>query len=94
MYYFTAFCIPDGTITIRLTVNSQNLMNTVNFENNKAFYFTSKTNLIVTRLRLLSLTFVHKIKLSVTTCTINSESANVVTIHNNEQTFHYHLRLL
>ena len=42
MFVFNGFCVPDDTIMLTLTENSQNLMNTINFENNQQYYFASK----------------------------------------------------
>ena len=42
MFHYNGFCLVGGDIMLMLTENSQDLDNTVNFENNRLYYFTSK----------------------------------------------------
>ena len=46
-FKFNGYCNPDNAIhdiRLMLTLNSQNLMNTVNFMNNSFFYLTSMSH--------------------------------------------------
>ena len=42
-FNFNGFCFAEGTIALTLTENSENLMNTINFENNKVYYLSSES---------------------------------------------------
>ena len=42
LFQFVGFCFSGFQLALSLTENSQNLMNTINFENNRIYYFTSE----------------------------------------------------
>ena len=41
-YDYNGFCINGTTLMLTLTENSLSLTNTINFENNRLYYFASK----------------------------------------------------
>ena len=42
-FNFNGFCFAQGIIELTLTENSQDLMNTITFENNKVYYLSSES---------------------------------------------------